>query len=60
MDKFIIKGTCDRCGELVGTLKPVPGYTGMAYINSKLIDPVMYHVAPTMTKARVKCNDESH
>lgn len=55
MDKFIIKGLCDKCGELLGTLKSIDPFSlsenKLIYLN----DRVMYHVAPTMTKAVMKC-----
>jgi len=59
VDKFIITGLCDKCGELKGYLKnvPAPAY-GITHMYVR--DNILYHVHSSMTKARVKCNDESH
>lgn len=56
LDRWIIRGLCDKCGELIGTLKSAtrPALTATAttmYENDRL----MYHVSPIMTKAKIKC-----
>lgn len=53
---FWEEGTCKKCGKAVGRLRAtsiVP--MGMGMKRYPVVDPVLYHLSPIMTQARIEC-----
>lgn len=57
-ERFIQTGRCILCGLPVGNLKSVShlaAYAGFPSSSLRLVDKVLYHISPIMTKATIQC-----